>query len=395
MFEKIVLRRSETGPGLTLGDIAEALLFYEKVHVVLDVWSLKSLVDSLGTRELLALLARKRITAFYAEDMLLTQNEVVGSLQYHWFDSGAISGKPGDERPRSGRKGRLAMMLEINGHAPREARNLAERLLAHVRMNRLSSDYFVTGGIPKAAMADLADADYVRAAIRRVLQDTIGFEAFADDLRFEVILVSPKFLVRTNIDFELGNARRKILDPKLEAVSESNLLGGLVDARADTTLASYYGGDFHTSAVNSDIVRIRHAELLKRSGISATERTQFKDIVLPDYPTIREVINSGERSFDEFLKLLDKSDKFRESIHRMSPDANLVHEYFNEVTKEGWISSVPAKTVRYVLVFAVGLSHPVVGAALSWADTFLLDKMGKGWRPNHFVDGKLKPFLDP
>jgi hypothetical protein len=78
-------------------------------------------------------------------------------------------------------------MLEINGHAPREARNLAERLLAHVRMNRLSSDYFVTGGIPQAAMADLADADYVRAAIRRVLQDTIGFEEFADDLRFEVI----------------------------------------------------------------------------------------------------------------------------------------------------------------------------------------------------------------
>jgi hypothetical protein len=79
-----------------------------------------------------------------------------------------------------------------------------------------------------------------------------------------VILVSPKFVVRTNIDFELGNARRKILDSKLEAVSESNLLGGLVDARADTTLASYYGGDFHTSAVNFDIVRIRHSELLKR-----------------------------------------------------------------------------------------------------------------------------------
>jgi hypothetical protein len=61
----------------------------------------------------------------------------------------------------------------------------------------------------------------------------------------------------------------------------------------------------------------------------------------------------------------------------MSPDANLVHEYFNEVMKEGWISSVPAKTVRDVLVFAIGLSHPVVGAALSWADTFLLDKMAK------------------
>jgi hypothetical protein len=67
MFEKIILRRSEPGPGLSLGDVAEALLFYEKVHVILDVWSIKTLIDSLGTRELLALIARKRITAFYAE----------------------------------------------------------------------------------------------------------------------------------------------------------------------------------------------------------------------------------------------------------------------------------------------------------------------------------------
>jgi len=40
---------------------------------------------------------------------------------------------------------------------------------------------------------------------------------------------------------------------------------------------------------------------------------------------------------------------------------------------------------------ATGLA---VGAASSAADTFLLDKLLKGWRPNHFVDGKLKPFLD-
>jgi hypothetical protein len=327
--------------------------------------------------------------------MLLTQNEVVGSIQYHWFDSGAISGKPGDEKPRSGKKGRLAMMLEMNGHKPREARKLAERFLEHVRMNRLSSDHFLTGGIPKAAMGDLSDADYVSAAVRRVLQDTIGFESFAGNLQFEVIQVPPKFLVRTNIDFPKGNALRKAVDPKLEAVSESNLLSGIVDARADTTLASFYGGDFCTSAVNSDIVRIRHAALLKRSGISATELTQFKDIVLPDYPTVREVVNSKERSFDEFLKLLDKSNKFRESVHRMSPDAELVTEYFKEVMKEGWISSLPAKTVRYVLAFAIGLKFPGLGAAYSWADQFLVDKLGAGWRPNHFVDGKLKPFLDP
>jgi hypothetical protein len=99
----------------------------------------------------------------------------------------------------------------------------------------------------------------------------------------------------------------------------------------------------------------------------------------------------------------------------MGPDANLVAEYFKEVRKEGWISKLPAKGIRYVVGLGVGGAAaaaataavgPAIGSAIgatvgtvasaAWsaADTFLLDKL-KGWRPNHFVDGKLKPFLDP
>jgi hypothetical protein len=115
------------------------------------------------------------------------------------------------------------------------------------------------------------------------------------------------------------------------------------------------------------------------------------------------VVDSGSRTFDEFLELLDKSsDRFRGWILNTSPNANLVSEYFKEVTKEGWIAKLPAKSVRYVLgqilnVAALAMS-PVTGvaagAAYSTADTLLLDKLFKGWRPSHFVDGKLKPFLD-
>lgn len=43
MFEKIVLRRSEDGLSPTVGDLAEALLFYRHVHLMLDRGSLGSL----------------------------------------------------------------------------------------------------------------------------------------------------------------------------------------------------------------------------------------------------------------------------------------------------------------------------------------------------------------
>jgi hypothetical protein len=63
------------------------------------------------------------------------------------------------------------------------------------------------------------------------------------------------------------------------------------------------------------------------------------------------------------------------------------------VSKEGWFSSLPVKGVRFVVGLALGAASPAAGAVLSAADMFLLDKL-RGWRPNHFVDDKLKPFLE-
>jgi hypothetical protein len=394
MFEKIVLRNSANASGITPGDLAESLLFYQKVHVLLDINSVKVLLDGIGIDRLMALIRNGRITAYYAEDILMTRNEMQGSRQVHWFDTGAISGKQGDEKPRKGNKGRFAMMLEMNGSTPRDARRLADQFLEHARMGRLSSDHFVKGGIQKAAMADLSNPEYVHGCIRTVLKNTVGFDAYAEKLAFQIIPVDDRFIVQTNVNFNQGNAIRKAIHPKLEAISVGNLLNGILSARADISLAAFYGGDFRTSADVSEIIQIRHAELLRRSGINADEISQFHRIELDNYPTIREVINTKGRSFDEFLKLLDKSDRFREMVHRIEPDAKLVTEYIAEISKEGWISSVDAKTVRYLIVAAIAFKSEVAGFAAAWADLFLTEKILAPWRPNHFVDGELKPFLD-
>jgi hypothetical protein len=42
-----------------------------------------------------------------------------------------------------------------------------------------------------------------------------------------------------------------------------------------------------------------------------------------------------------------------------------------------------------VLLFA----GTIAATALSAGDTFLLDKLLKGWKPNHFIEGPLRQFL--
>jgi hypothetical protein len=395
MFEKVVLRRSSTGPATTVGEIAEALLFYQNVHIVLDYPGLSSLLDGLGARGLLALLARPNVTAVYTEESLGTFTETTGSRQLHNFVAFKVSGNQ-ESGPIHTRKGRLAELLGRKGHPPKEARRLAERLRERIPIRPFSGDYFVPGGMARAAMADLLDADYVTKAMRRVAFSTPGLREVSDSIRFDVLPSAPgKVEIFTNVDFDALNSRRKLLDPNLGSITPALLLTDLLDARADTALAAHYGGDFHTSDRTSEIVRVRYSELLKRSGISASELSELHEAVLPGYPTIKEVVDAGERSFDEFLLLLEKAEKFRSWVHKVSPDARLVSEYIRAISAEGWTSSLPAKVVRFMISTGVGLAAPIAGVAVSAADSLLLDKISSGWRPSHWVEGRLKEFLTP
>ena len=182
MFEKIVLRRSEaTGAALTLGEVAEAMLFYQNVHLVLDPGSLSSLGQALGIEELLALIARKRLTAVYAEDMLGANTQTIGSVPRHGFLCATQSGKAGGQVQKS-RRGRLEIQLEKITISRGEARRYADQFMGLIPIKNYASDYFVPGGIPKAASADMDDSGYVREALRKVLRTQVGFEQFADDL---------------------------------------------------------------------------------------------------------------------------------------------------------------------------------------------------------------------
>ena len=58
-------------------------------------------------------------------------------------------------------------------------------------------------------------------------------------------------------------------------------------------------------------------------------------------------------------------------------------------------SSRDGQTLRYVLGLAADFAGPLgLGKAFSAADAFVVDKILKGWRPNHFVDKNLMPFVD-
>ncbi len=118
---------------------------------------------------------------------------------------------------------------------------------------------------------------------------------------------------------------------------------------------------------------------------------------------IREVINSGERSYKDLVKLLQSARKFRHWLQKQEPDIDLINAYYKEVTASTWVEKLPVKVLRWAILTAagIGLSHtdPIiantVSGSLSAVDSLLLDKFIHGWRPNQFVDGPLQHFVQP
>jgi hypothetical protein len=392
MFEHIVLRRAEHGLPISVGQIAEALLYYQKVHLFLDRGTLRGLIECLGPAATLQLLRRPEVTAVYCEENLGTHTSSVGVTQFHGYVAFFLSGDQKSGQLKT-LEARLRYEVQSLGISKKEAERFVRDFLTRIPARKLSGDHFIKGGIVKAAQEDLSDTEYMRRAIRSATSVVPGGYEPGDALAVEIIQTDQGAVVLTDLDFEAINRRRASLAPPQEAIGIAHLLSSVLDARADLAIASFYGGEFATSRATSSIIQVRYSELLVRGKLNAASRQQFTEVILPDSPRLAEVIDSGERSFDEFVSLLDKADRFKDWLGSVNPDEGLVRTYLRDVSSKGWIERLPAKSLRYVLTMGLEKVNPVAGVVAGLVDNFLIEKLLSGWRPNHFVSRDLGPFV--
>jgi hypothetical protein len=392
MFDHVVLRRAESGNPISAGQIAEALLFYQKVHLVIDRQTLFGLLRQIGASGLLSLVARADFSAVYTEEMLATMTNSVGVSQCHDFVAFTLSGTPAGENLGTP-EARLRHELELSGIAKNQSKKIAEAFLRQVPIRKMSGNHFVQGGIPEATRSDLNDTEYLTTAFSEILARTTGGYRPGPDLKVEIIKGEQGFFFFDNVDYERITRARAEMTPSVEPLTTAHILSHVQDARADLALAAHYGGDFVTSAVTSSVIRLKVDVLLKRSQMNANARQDFSEVVLPDMPTVAEQVDSGARSFQEFLILLDKSSKFRAWLKSTNPDEGLAREYLRTIASQDWIQTSRSKGVRYLLTLAADVTNPIAGFAAGIVDSFLIEKLLKGWRPNHFINDRLVPFL--
>ena len=102
------------------------------------------------------------------------------------------------------------------------------------------------------------------------------------------------------------------------------------------------------------------------------------------------------------MKLLENSDRFREWIAGQPADVSLLTAFYDEITKDSWVDKLPPKAIRFSIFSALGYTIDAVGGGglgtlaglgVNAVDSFLVDKLIKGWKPHQFVNKSLKPLF--
>lgn len=384
MFEAITIKSKETsGLKIDIGFLAECLLFYRSVNLLSDKNTLPEILELCGIDEVRELIKRGRLNLFIREDILGTSAFPKNGGELYdlliWSSEAITQEKILNES-----------FIKLTG-SPDQSKVLTKEFLD------LTKPFKYNIGILEEIKEDLNDKTYLAKAIA----STIKFWNPDNSPTFNDIKAAyyqtgefgpfktHKF--ETNIDFS-----------KYQNVSASGIILNIAEARGDIHIASHFNSEIADKPIYSSIIQDRFNSIFDKFEKSEKGIAGFQEVILPDYKPIGATLRNKEKPFKEFIEILDKADKFRGWLDKVGDDKNIIAEYHKAVTTETWADKLPTKGVRFAVFTTAGIVldalitggiGTIAGVALGAGDTFVIDKLIKGWKPNQFIDDELKEFL--
>ena len=210
----------------------------------------------------------------------------------------------------------------------------------------------------------------------------------------------------SNIDLEeLNNQYKKqVGEENYHPLDYSGYLLALGESQGDIYISCEFESEIVTKDLYSKFIESQFQEIIQKRLQSQDNINLFDEYVLTNCYTIGDAFVKGILSSGELLALLEKADKFRHWLKDVPDDKSLIGEYHKAVAEEEFKDKLGTKTTRFMIFEGIGIAADLAGAgglgtvaatALSAIDAFYLDKLLKGkWKPNHYIDGVLKPKIE-
>jgi hypothetical protein len=391
MFESVCIRRQQplyTSKPLDLSFLAEAMLFYQHIHLIADIDILQQLAFELGPALVNEFIEEGHLKVSYLERRPAISKFSAEAIRAgEFYHPISVGNEKGHWRLEKVAPEIFSKAAGGPGYGRQFGRRFAELVPT---LDSLDFDR----EIYPAIQADFTGTLYVEQAIAQLLRAVAPAYQLPQDYRFQISREGELFQVDTNIDFRQANESfNQIWHVVGEFLSTSALLLYLIEVRRDLFFAARENMELATQPGNAAIIDVKFREILKAHAKSEHNIEAFQELVLANGHEIGESIKMGYRTWHDLLILLKDARRFKTWLQQTDAGASLIFEYNKALERETWIGTLPAKVLRFLIFTAAGYVVPPLAAiGLSGADAFLFDRLLGGWRPNQFVNGPLKGF---
>lgn len=393
MFEAISFCAQDkinTKAPIDIGALVECMLFYEKTTVVANQAILAQLIKYFGVERLLVLIDEGLLKLVYTESLVGVITSTKGNNQY--YDVAEVS-SPQHTYQDELRK----ICIDVTGR-PGKGRRLANKIQDKIHVTK--HDQVILEGARKAFL----DQEYINTAARIVISEWVPEIGEASGMLFRTEKAAEGIRVETNLDFSTLNATyQKIISPSHSSITPASILLHILDVEKELYFSSTNLSELASSNLSAKLAEAKIDYILARTTKSRETLSNFTGFLFRDAKAIREAINSGHIDLDELLAVLRKSKRFKEWIVNVRPDANLIQSYYEEVTKKTILDRLPGKSMRWTLFTGLGLTADAIatggigtmaGVALGALDTFYIDKLISGWKPDQFIENDVRKLID-
>lgn len=391
MFERLAIRQSSTtsiGKPLDLGVLAEALIFYGEVRVIANRSLLTALLRAATPEVLLELLEGGFLVLAYEADNVAIRTDNTGTPQE--MHEPVYFSMPHAELPEL-----LPQILqELYGRSGK-ARRVGARLARRIEVLRHSPT------LTDEARDELSEPHYVSASVESLLRSYVP--GYRGPFGFKVHREGAKLVVSSDIRFhEANRIYHQRIPPTHSSLSPAYLLAHLLSVKADLHFAARFNSEIAIDDVNALIVRQHLGHILETLQRSSKAAASFQEFVFDDSRAVAEAMRSGAHNLKDLLPILPKAQRFKTWLRTDSAQRDIVKAYFREALEHTWVDTLPTKSVRWFLFSAAGFGLDAHGAGglgtaagigLGALDTFVLDRILRGWKPNQFVDDHLREFV--
>ncbi len=346
MLESICIKSgSKTNP-IDFGFLCEAILYYGKVKLIINHKQLSFIFRRASIRGIEKLIKENRLEIYLSERHL-------SSMAFD-LDS-------------KNRRYAFEIVKGVNDNHIKEIYKSFEKITNSIPKSIRLTDEFselikpfdYSETVTDSLKDDLSDREFVINTLNTYIKDQYPDVIVSPyDINVNFFVDSTKVIEnRFGYDNEAFGVESNLpLDKFSESSSKrgyhssdffSGYLLSLLEATGDIEIASNYSSEIATKQLYSNIIKLKIESLYNRNSQSTQNIQSFNEHVLEDCYSISEAIRSHKLHFSEFLKILNKADKFRSWLSGKKDDADLVIEYYKAISVESKFDRFPLKHMKF------------------------------------------------